>query len=378
MSDYNDILYDPRHHTHTNCIDEIASCDMVIVVIGSRYGGTAVPEAIEKIDIESLESTSASIETLKRKDNISITQLETLRAAELGIPLFAFVEDRVWHDHATYEKNKTKSIIDSIEFSSIDKPKTAKYIFEFINFLRHRTQNNALAPFSRYSELEECLRTQWSAFFKRLLTENRQRNTEARRIDALAEQFEDLKAAMLSTISDDVRRKVARGVVRYRRLYDFLASIEPYIGPISQFGRGDDWNWDRVLARLEVNEVAEFPRDLWRSLASPSAGPRVTAVFSKKDSTVYVLHFPLSADAVRDDFTEFMDLTPDNREIILEALAEGSSRRGLTYTGVTLDKFLESVKAESVDDAAQQPNTHKLFGLLGSSQNLAVNFTPAK
>ncbi|RZJ11702.1 MAG: DUF4062 domain-containing protein [Rubrivivax sp.] len=366
MSDYNDILYDPRHHTHTNCIDEVGTCDLVVVVIGSRFGGPAIPEAIERVDLDSLETASSSIEVLKRRENISITQLEVLRAAELGVPIFVFIEDRVWHDHATYEKNKGKSIIDSIEFSSIEKPKTAKYIFEFINFLRHRTQNNAVSAFSKYSDLEESLRQQWSAFFKRLLNEQRQRNAETRRIDALAEQFEDLKAAMLSTISDDVRRKVARGVVQFRRLYDFLASIETYIGAVSQFGRDDSWNWSKILEKLDVHEVTDFPRDLWRSLASPVSGPRVTAVFVKIDGTVYVLHFPLTSSAIQEDLAAFMNLTRDNREIILEALEEGSSRRGLTYTGKTLDDFLNSIKSDAKSDLPPEaPPINKLFGLLG-------------
>ena len=36
MSDYNDVLYDPRDHTHESCVKEIQSADMVILIIGSR------------------------------------------------------------------------------------------------------------------------------------------------------------------------------------------------------------------------------------------------------------------------------------------------------------------------------------------------------
>ena len=44
MSDYADVVYDPRIHTHTSCIDEVANCDMLVVIIGSRLGGKSVPE----------------------------------------------------------------------------------------------------------------------------------------------------------------------------------------------------------------------------------------------------------------------------------------------------------------------------------------------
>ena len=38
VSENSDILFDPRQHTHANCIQEIASCDYVMVFIGSRFG----------------------------------------------------------------------------------------------------------------------------------------------------------------------------------------------------------------------------------------------------------------------------------------------------------------------------------------------------
>lgn len=106
MSDYNDVVFDPRIHTHTSCIDEVAGADAVVVIIGSRFGGRVVPQALAKVDLEALKLISKSNDLLKSKDNISITQLEVLKAIEASIPVFAFVEDRVMHDHATYEKTK--------------------------------------------------------------------------------------------------------------------------------------------------------------------------------------------------------------------------------------------------------------------------------
>ncbi len=102
MSDYNDVVYDPRLHTHSSCIDEVAGCDVVIVIIGSRFGGKVVPQALQNVDLDSLKKASRSIELLKREENISITQLEVLKAIERSVPVFAFVDERVWQDHSTY------------------------------------------------------------------------------------------------------------------------------------------------------------------------------------------------------------------------------------------------------------------------------------
>jgi hypothetical protein len=115
MSDYNDVLYDPRVHTHTSCIDEVGNADVLVVIIGSRYSGRVVPQALQRVDLETLETVSKSHQALRTKDSLSITQLEVLKAVEPSIPVFAFIDARVMNDHATYERNKSKGIASQIE-----------------------------------------------------------------------------------------------------------------------------------------------------------------------------------------------------------------------------------------------------------------------
>ena len=55
MSDYEDVLYDPRIHTHTSCVDEVKNCDILILIIGSRFGGKASTESLNKINFEALK-----------------------------------------------------------------------------------------------------------------------------------------------------------------------------------------------------------------------------------------------------------------------------------------------------------------------------------
>src|SRR5688572_25341992 len=38
LSEYSDIPYDFREHTHRSCLKEVATCDMVVLIIGSRFG----------------------------------------------------------------------------------------------------------------------------------------------------------------------------------------------------------------------------------------------------------------------------------------------------------------------------------------------------
>ena len=172
MSDYSDVLYDPRSHTHDSCLKEVPGCDMVILIIGSRFGGLAVPGAFAQLDFAALEKLSTRPGLLETRECLSITQLEVLKAVEQSIPVYAFIDDKVMHDHHVYERNKDKAdIIDQIEFPSIQKRETAKYIFEFINFLTHRVTNNSITSFTRLEEIRLHLLGKWSQLLQRLLTQ---------------------------------------------------------------------------------------------------------------------------------------------------------------------------------------------------------------
>lgn len=336
MSDYNDVVYDPRAHTHTSCIDEVSSCDVVVVIIGSRFGGKVVPQALANVDIDSLKTASKSIETLKRQESISITQLEVLKAIEKSIPVFAFVDDRVSQNHLDYEKNKNKPFIDSFEFSSIEKPETAKFIFEFINFLRHRSINNSVTNYAKYQDIEDALRKQWSGLFQRMLSEQRNKQVELRRIDALTEQFEDLKAAILTTVGSKNEREVARGVVRFRRLFDFLRGFDL---PDYAFVLTETHSWAEFLKHLDVVEIreAEGVRD------ARGYGLRPMHFLIKGDGTFYETRFPFRVADLSMDWDALARLEPEVRAIIFDALNEmraSPSNRYVRYVPQQLEEYL--------------------------------------
>lgn len=350
MSDYNDVVYDPASHTHTSCIDEVAGVDAVIVIIGSRFGGTVVPQALQTVDIESLKSVSKSHEILKTKEHLSITQLEVLKAVERSVPVFAFVDQRVWHDHATYEKNKAKNIADQIEYDSIDKPTTAKYVFEFINFLRHRSSNNAITTFSRLQDIEDALRRQWSGLFQHLLLERRTRAMDRRRIEDLTEQFENLKAAILAAVGSRDEKQIARGVVRYRRLYDFVAALgSEYESQLS----GPEMSWQSFLEQLQVVSIEEPPMGWFND----SMGGRAPSqVMYRSDGTFYLVSRPFDVDTVVEEWKAFMAIRQESRSVIVDALNEmrgGASspmiRRLVRHIPMTLEAFTASRKARGTE-----------------------------
>lgn len=205
MSEHSDILYDPRDHTHKSCVEEVANCDLLVLIIGGRFGGKAVSEAVQEIDFERIKA-KIPFDALPKDGTYSITHLEVLKAIECGIPVYTFIQANVYSDHNLYQKNKASSIIDQILFPSIEKQETAKYIFEFINTVRLRNHGNSIFSFDNAEEIENTLKKQWSSFFQKLLKEQSINGTS--KSTAIREKSEEeLRSLIKQIIAEFPREK---------------------------------------------------------------------------------------------------------------------------------------------------------------------------
>jgi hypothetical protein len=317
MSEYSDVLFDPRSHTHDSCLKEVPGCDMVLLIVGSRFGGTAVPGALEAIDFSVMQQASAKPEILLAKEKLSITQLEVLKAIEQGIPVYAFVDDRVLHDHHVYERNKDKKgIVEQLDFPSIQKRETAKYIFEFINFLSHRVTNNGIIGFTRLEEIRLHLLSQWSQLFQRLLHESRTRTAEAKRYRDFSERIDDLKALVLASVATPGLRDTAKGALQFRHLIAFVSGLR--LDHRSVLLSHD--NWDAILKHAGIIGVRsddsrrEFRHDVFLECS---------------DGTFYRMRYPRRAlDDFALDWATFQKLDMNVREAIVDALLSDREMRG--------------------------------------------------
>lgn len=217
MSDFLEVLFDPQEHTHESCIREVAGCDVVLLIVGGRFGGKGVPKAIDAASIAEVDGL-----TDEHKKQLSVTQLEVCKAISDGIPVYTFVQSNVWHDHHVYEVNKESPQIDDMRFPSIEKASTAKYIFEFINFLRHRSAGNSILSYSRIEEIEEAMRHQWSGLFQRMLRERRESIARDKHDETVLAEISDLRAAVMSALSVSGLREVAQGTRKFRLMLYFL------------------------------------------------------------------------------------------------------------------------------------------------------------
>ncbi|UJF35507.1 DUF4062 domain-containing protein [Paenibacillus hexagrammi] len=340
LSEYSDVLFDPRTHTHTSCLQEVPNTDMIILIVGSRFGGKIIPDALTSIDIETLMKSSFNIESLENIENLSITQIEVLKAIETSVPVFAFIEEKVLHDHLVYEKNK--DLIGKINFPSIEKADTAKYIFEFINFLRHRIKGNSVISFSKIEDIENHLRKQWASLFQRLLREQREKDFETRRMISLSDQLEDLKTAIFSTIGNSQTKDIARGVIKYRKLIDLLLGL--HIPDKSIFVQGN-CSFDDLLHMANIVEIKDIE----------TSRPYGRAALIKEDGTFYESRF--SSNFILDirlEWDSFITMSPESRQVIFETVSD-DRRIGpplLRYRNETIDQYFNerNIEAKQSDE----------------------------
>lgn len=340
MSDYEDILYDPRIHTHTSCVDEVQNCDILVLIIGSRFGGKARPEALNRINFDVLNNETLSVDVLKEKECLSVTQLEVLKAIENAIPVYTFIDKRVWHDHALYEKNKASGIADQIVFPSIEKQETAKYIFNFINFVRLRTRGNNIFTFEKGQDIEDTLKKQWSGYFQRLLQEQRFTDNNQKKMDILGEQFEDLKTAILSSIENVDQRETARGIVRYRRLSEILFGLR--FSP--QHLISANISFKDLLSQHGIVDIIDS-RDVCISHERPMM-PR--SLLIKEDGTFFESRVPKEMFLDFEmEWDSFKQLQPKVKEIVLDTLSEMYRPTSLIrYRSMHIEDYLHEYSAQ--------------------------------
>lgn len=327
MSEYNDILFDPRDHTHESCINEVRNADAIILIIGSRFGGKGVPPALELIDFEALKASSKSTEILSEPNKVSITQLEILKAIELNVPIYTFVESKVMSDHLLYERNREKNFINDIDFPSIDKKETAIYVFRFINYLRLRHRNNSIFEFSKISDIQNILRKQWSSQLQRLLQEDRKRDLNKKQDDRFLEGLQEIKSLILSTINTDIGKEIGKGVLTFRRLITFLISIDaPGIKQIAL----SDISWDELLKKLGIVRIERLMRS-----------GRTEEYLIKEDGTFFVSRMFRPLEMYVSYWDRFCELKKEVKEAIFDSVSENEQHfmLPLRFNGMRFEDY---------------------------------------
>ena len=130
------------------CYREISTCDVLIAIIGGKYG------------------------TPSKDDKHSISQKELKKAIELGKQIYIFVERSVHSEYRTYQANKD---VKGFKPASVNDSR----VYAFLEEIYSLPGGNPVESFEISDDITRYLREQWAGLFQRLLQENaRQREID--------------------------------------------------------------------------------------------------------------------------------------------------------------------------------------------------------
>jgi len=149
---YDPILNEKGHIPYSNlsrleeyCYKEIENCDILISIIGGRFGSAAYESG-----------------------GYSISQKELKTALDKGKQVYIFIEKSVLHEYKTYEHNKDNiEVISKMKFSAVNDIKIYKFLDEVFTL----PINNQYTGFETSNDIIQYLQEQWASLFQSLLND---------------------------------------------------------------------------------------------------------------------------------------------------------------------------------------------------------------
>lgn len=166
MHDKGGIPYTQEASLEASCYNELSTCDIVICIIGNKYG------------------------TESERGNYSITMEELRKAIKSRKKVYTFIVKDVYVENQTYERNKEGGVFKPAYVDDIR-------IHEFISELKTTVRNSPIQPFEAVSEIETNLKSQFSGLFQKLLSQEATA-TESKTYSDLQATSDEIKALIES------------------------------------------------------------------------------------------------------------------------------------------------------------------------------------
>lgn len=136
-----DIPYGKEEALEEYCYKEIKSSDILVSIIGGRFGSTS------------------------QKDNSSISQIELRTALKENKQIYIFIEKSVLFEYETYLLNKDSD--NGIKYKYVDDIR----VYQFIEEIKNLNSNNNIKSFETVSDITIYLKEQFAGLFQRFLNE---------------------------------------------------------------------------------------------------------------------------------------------------------------------------------------------------------------
>lgn len=139
MHDKGGITYTQTETLEESCYSELQNCDIVICIIGNKYGSKS------------------------QDGDLSITMKELMSAIIARKKIYIYILKDVYIENKTYLKNKNKEF----EPASVDNIK----IHEFVAEIQENVKNHPIETFENISDIIYNLKAQFAGLFQRLLAQ---------------------------------------------------------------------------------------------------------------------------------------------------------------------------------------------------------------
>lgn len=155
LSEKNDIFYDPELGAMESCLEAVKGSNLLILIIGGRYGSI-----------------------YDHENGKSIVNAEYEAARSIGIPTFTFIKKDILHGLKFFNENK-KLTSKKLVIPGVTNQDDIPRIFAFLNSIIGEIKNNAVFSFETTSEIKEALKKQFAAYFlKNMLSNNISKKTQ--------------------------------------------------------------------------------------------------------------------------------------------------------------------------------------------------------
>ncbi|WP_179208039.1 DUF4062 domain-containing protein [Clostridium diolis] len=187
LNEFGNITYNSNEPLDKSCFNEIKSTDMLILLVGGRYGASISDENSEKVKEFYDKYTS-------------ITSQEYRTAYSENIPIYIFIEKSVNSEYYTYLKNKENKQIKYAHVDSVN-------IYKFIEEIRSSFSNNIIFQFERIEDIESILREQWAGLFQQYLNILRKSKNENKISDSIS-QLEIISSNINDMVNEIGKRSI--------------------------------------------------------------------------------------------------------------------------------------------------------------------------
>ncbi|HDI3138820.1 TPA: DUF4062 domain-containing protein, partial [Vibrio cholerae] len=135
------IPYGSTEKLEEYCYKEIELCDILVSIIGGRFGSES------------------------REKDYSVSNIELKTARDKGKQVYIFIERSVASEYKTYEANKN---IEGMSYTAVSDVRVYKFLDEVYSL----TLNNQIQTFESAKDIAGYLKEQWAGLFQRLLSDD--------------------------------------------------------------------------------------------------------------------------------------------------------------------------------------------------------------